>query len=199
MINTIAYKIRNTLYLNLTNRCTARCVFCRRLDDHTVQGYNLQLQAEPSALELIHEIGDPTRFNEVVFCGYGEPTLRLKVIKEVAQAVKAKGGRVRLNTNGHGNLIHKRNILPELAALVNALSVSLNAESAENYLAICRPAYGLETYDAVIDFVREAKRYIREVSVSVVCLPIIDVKACERIACEELGVKFRVRELDVIG
>jgi TatD DNase family protein len=112
------------------------------MDDPSVKGYNLRLQTEPSAQELICEIGDPTRFDEVVFCGYGEPTLRLGVIKEVARAVKARGGRIRLNTNGHGNLIHKRNILPDLAGLVDAVSVSLNAENAEKYLAICKPAYG---------------------------------------------------------
>jgi TatD DNase family protein len=197
--DTIAYKIRNTLYLNLTNRCTARCTFCHRLHDPTVKGYNLRLEAEPSAKELIQEVGDPTGYGEVVFCGYGEPTLRLEVIKEVARAVKAKGGRVRLNTNGHGNLIHERNILPELAGLVDAVSVSLNAENTEKYLVICRPAYGPRTYDAVLAFILEAKQFIPEVTVSIVRLPTIDIHACERIAHEVLGVKFRVRELDAIG
>lgn len=199
MANTTVYQIRGTLYLNLTNRCTARCVFCHRLDDPSDQGYNLRLQKEPSARELIREIGDPTRFDEVVFCGYGEPTLRLEVIKEVARAVKAGGGCVRLDTNGHGNLIHKRNILPELAALVDSISVSLNAENADKYLDLCRPAYGLKTYDAVIAFIKEAKRRIPEVAVSIVRTPSINVAACGRIAREELGVKFRVRELDVVG
>lgn len=199
MLDTIVYPIRNTLYLNLTNRCTARCIFCRRLDDPTVRDYNLKLDKEPSAKELIREIGEPTRFDEVAFCGYGEPTLRLSVIKEVARAIKAKGGRVRLNTNGHGNLIHQRKILPELAGLVDAISVSLNAEDAERYLAVCRPVYGLKTYDSVTAFVKEAKQYIPDVTVTVVRLSSIDIEACERIACEELGVGFRVRELDVIG
>jgi TatD DNase family protein len=199
MAEIITYRIRNTLYLNLTNRCTARCTFCHRLDDPIVKGYNLQLRVEPSAQELICEIGDPTRFDEVVFCGYGEPTLRLEVLKEVARAIKQKGGRVRLDTNGHGNLIHKRNILPELTGLIDAISISLNAENPEKYFAICRPAYGPETYDAVLAFIKEAKQYIPEVIVSIVHLPTVDVKACERIAQQELGVKFRLRELDAIG
>jgi TatD DNase family protein len=199
MSDQIVYTIRNTLYLNLTSRCTARCTFCHRLDDPSVKGFNLRLRTEPSAQELIHEIGNPARFDEVVFCGYGEPTLRLEVIKEVARAVKARGGRVRLNTNGHGNLIHKRNILPELAGLVDAVSVSLNAQNAEKYLAICQPAYGLGTYDSVLAFIKAAKQYIPEVIVSVVHLPTVDVKACERMARQELGVKFRLRELDAIG
>lgn len=199
MADTIVYKIRNTLYLNLTNRCTARCVFCHRLDDPTVKGYDLRLRQEPSARELIREIGDPARFEEVVFCGYGEPTLRLEVITKVARAIKARGGRVRLNTNGHGNLIHQRNILPELAGLVDAVSVSLNAESAEKYMAICRPAHGPKTYDAVIAFIKEAKRHIPDVTVSVVRISTVDVNACERIAREELGAGFQVRALDVVG
>ena len=199
MLDTITYQIRNNLYLNLTNRCTAQCTFCHRLDDPTVKGYNLRLEVEPSAEELIQKVGDPTRYDEVVFCGFGEPTLRLEVIKEVARWIKVRGGRVRLNTNGHGNLIHKRNILPELAGLVDAVSVSLNAENAEKYLVICRPAYGPRTYDAVLAFIREAKQFIPEVTVSVVCLPTIDIHACERIAREELGAKFKLRELDVVG
>ena len=198
MQDTIVYRIRNSLYLNPTHRCTARCVFCHRADDPVVKGYNLRLQEEPSAEELIREIGDPSRFDEVVFCGYGEPTLRLEVIKRVARAVKEKGGRVRLNTNGHGNLINKRNILPDLAGWVDAVSISLNAENAEKYNAICRPAFGPATYDAVMAFIREAKRYIPEVTVTVVRTPLIDVGACERIA-KELSVTFRIRELDAVG
>jgi TatD DNase family protein len=201
MQNTIVYRIRNTLYLNPTNRCTAACTFCRRVDDPVVRGYDLRLDREPSAPELIREIGDPTRFDEIVFCGYGEPTLRLDVIKDVAREIKAKGSepRLRLNTNGHGNLIHNRNILPELAGLVDAISISLNAENARKYDAICRPAYGLRTYDAVLEFIREARKHIPEVTVTVVRLPEIDVGACERLAREVLDVAFRVRELDAVG
>jgi len=94
-----------------------------------VKGHNLRLADEPAAEDLIREIGDPKRFDEIVFCGYGEPTLRLDVIKSVAAEVKKQGGRVRIDTNGHGNLIHKRNILPELQGLVDAVSVSLNART----------------------------------------------------------------------
>lgn len=199
MADIFVYRIRNSLYLNLTNRCTSLCTFCHRLDDPVVKGYNLRLEEEPSFEELIRDIGDPTRFKEVVFCGYGEPTLRLDVIKEVARVVKGKGGRVRLNTNGHGNLIHKRNILPELAGLVDALSISLNAECSEKYTALCRPVYGPATYDGVIAFIKEAKQYIPEVTATVVRIPTIDIDACERISREELGIQFRIRELDAVG
>ena len=104
----ITYPIRDSLYLNLTNRCTSSCVFCVRYYTDFVKGHNLRLKKEPGAKELIDAIGDPKRYKEIVFCGYGEPLIRLDVVKEVAKAVKKKGGSVRVDTNGHGNLIHKK-------------------------------------------------------------------------------------------
>ena len=194
----ITYPIRNSLYLNVTNRCTSACTFCVRYFTDFVKGHNLRLADEPSADDLIKEIGDPKRYDEVVFCGYGEPLLRIDVVKAVAAEVKRRGGRVRIDTNGHGNLIHKRNILPELRGLVDAVSVSLNAQNAELYEKISQPKFGPSTYDAVKDFIREAKQYIPEVTATVVTVPDVDVVACRRIA-EELGAKLRVREYNVVG
>ena len=194
----ITYPIRNSLYLNITNRCTAACVFCVRYHTDFVKGHNLRLGAEPTADELIREIGDPTRYGEIVFCGYGEPLLRLDIVKTVAAAVKQRGGRVRVDTNGHGNLIHKRNILPELAGLVDAVSVSLNAHTAEAYFRISQPKFGIETYEAVKNFIREARKYIPEVTATVVSAPGIDVDVC-RTVVEELGARFRVREYNEVG
>jgi len=194
----ITYPIRNSLYLNITNRCTAACVFCVRYHTDFVKGHNLRLGAEPTADELIREIGDPTRYGEIVFCGYGEPLLRLDTVKTVAAAVKQRGGRVRVDTNGHGNLIHKRNILPELAGLVDAVSVSLNAHTAEAYFRISQPKFGIETYEAVKNFIREARKYIPEVTATVVSAPGIDVDVCRTVA-EELGARFRVREYNEVG
>ncbi|HIA32332.1 MAG TPA: YchF/TatD family DNA exonuclease, partial [Nitrospinaceae bacterium] len=114
---TVSYQIRNSLYLNLTTRCTADCSFCTRLTRPVVQGYNLKLNREPTAEEVWHSIDDCKKYDEIVFCGYGEPTLRLDIIKEVSKKIKEAGGKVRLNTNGHGNVINKRNILPELKGL----------------------------------------------------------------------------------
>jgi len=156
----ITYPIRNSLYLNITNRCTAACTFCVRYHTDFVKGHNLRLKDEPTAEELIAEINDPKRYDEIVFCGYGEPMLRLDVVKTVAGAVKQRGGTVRIDTNGHGNLIHKRNILPELAGLVDAVSVSLNAQNAEVYEKLSQPKFGYQTYEAVKEFIREAKKYI---------------------------------------
>jgi TatD DNase family protein len=194
----ITYPIRNSLYLNITNRCTAACTFCVRYHTDFVKGHNLRLRDEPAVEDLVREIGDPARYAEIVFCGYGEPLLRLDVVKAVAAEVKRRGGRVRIDTNGHANLIHKRNVLPELAGLVDAVSVSLNAQNAELYSRISQPQFGIETYEAVKDFIRDARKYIPDVTATVVSAPGVDVEACRAIV-EGLGAKFRVREYNVVG
>jgi TatD DNase family protein len=194
----ITYPIRNSLYLNITNRCTAACTFCVRYHTDFVKGHNLRLGEEPTAEELIKEINDPKQYAEIVFCGYGEPLLRLDVVKAVATEVKKRGGKVRIDTNGHANLIYKRNVVPELAGLVDAVSISLNAQNAELYNKVSQPKFGIETYEAVKEFIREAKKYIPDVAVTVVSLPEVDIEACRKIA-DELGVKLRVREYNVVG
>jgi len=198
----IVYPIRDSLYLNLTNRCTNNCTFCVRKDTMFVKGHNLRLLREPEVEELWEAIveADPGRYKEVVFCGLGEPTLRLPVLREIASRLKAQGIRVRLNTNGHANLIHKTNVVPQLADRLDAISISLNADTAEKYYRLCQPLYGPETYQQVIDFIRESKRYIPEVIVTVLDMPwIIDLERCRQIAEEELGVRFRIREYNVVG
>jgi TatD DNase family protein len=194
----ITYPIRNSLYLNITNRCTAACTFCVRYHTDFVKGHNLRLREEPTAEQVITQIGDPKRYAEIVFCGYGEPLLRLDVVKAVAAEVKRRGGRVRIDTNGHANLIYKRNVLPELAGLVDAVSVSLNAQNAELYHKITQSQFGIETYEAVKEFIREAKKYIPDVTATVVSLPEVDIDACRKIA-DELGATFRVREYNIVG
>jgi TatD DNase family protein len=180
------------LYLNITNRCTGSCTFCVRYQSDVLWGYNLKLEREPSVEEIIEAVGDPTRYREVVFCGYGEPTLRLDVVKEVGTRLKAAGGRVRLDTNGHGNLIWKRNIVPELAQAVHAVSVSMNAEDAETYDRLCRPSFGAGTFEQVLAFVRECKTAGVPVTVSVVDVPGVDLAGAKSLA-DGLGVPLRVR------
>lgn len=193
----IAYKIRNSLYLNITNRCTNRCGFCVRFHTSYIKGHNLRLEKEPSAEEVIKAIEDPKAYEEIVFCGLGEPLLRLDVVKEVSAWIKQKGGKVRINTNGHGNLIHGRNILPELQNTVDSLSISLDAEDEKKYHDICKPVFK-NAFQAVISFIIEAKIYISEVKITVVDIPEIDIKKCKSIA-EELGVELRIRKFDVVG
>jgi TatD DNase family protein len=194
----IAYKIRDRLYLNITNRCTNECSFCIRFHTDYVKGYNLRLSDEPTEEELKGAIGgDPSQYKEVVFCGYGEPLLRLDLVKNVALWIKQNNGRVRINTNGHGNLIHSRNILPELKGIVDSISISLDAHDEETYNRICRPAFK-NAYGEVLSFIKEAKKFIPEVKITVVTVEDVDVEKCRKIA-EDLGVGFRVRELDVVG
>ena len=193
----IAYKIRDSLYLNITNRCTSKCIFCVRFTTDFVKGHNLRLAHEPSVQELMDAIGDPLQYKEVVFCGYGEPLLRLDAVKSIAAWIKQQGGRVRINTNGHGNLIHKRNIIPELQGLVDVFSVSLDAQDEKTYRQVCKPAFE-NAFQEVINFIREAKLCIPDVQATVVAVEGVDIDKC-RVLADELGVKLRVRRLDVVG
>lgn len=191
------YAIRDSLYLNVTNRCTSACTFCVRFHSDFVKGHNLMLDREPTAEELIEQIADPSKYREIVFCGYGEPLLRLDVVKKVASWVKQNGGHVRINTNGQGNLINQRNVLPELQGIVDVVSVSLNAHDAETYERVSRPSFQ-NAYAGVLDFIRGAKIHIPDVRVTVVTAEGVDIARCRQIA-DELGVALRVRELDVVG
>jgi len=195
----IAYEIRNSLYLNLTNRCTNECTFCARLTNPVVKGHNLHLERDPTAGELLAAIGDLTKYEEIVFCGYGEPMLKLNVLKDVAKSLKGKGVKLRLDTNGTGSLIHRRNVLPELAGLLDSVSVSLNAPDAETYLKLCPNVYGEKAFPAILEFIWEAKQHIPEVIATVVDVPGLDVEACRKLAENELGVKFRIRKHNIVG
>jgi TatD DNase family protein len=194
----IAYRIRNSLYLNITNRCSNRCSFCAKFEDFTVKGHFLRLGHEPDAAEVLAAVGDPSGYDEVVFCGYGEPLLRLDLIKEVATELKRKGCRIRINTDGQANLVYGRNILPELAGLVDALSVSLNAADPEAYHRLCHTPFGEAGFHGVCAFLREALRYIPDVTASAVTVPGLDIAPVKKLA-ESLGVKFREREYAEVG
>jgi TatD family-associated radical SAM protein len=199
-MDSITYPIGESLYLNITNRCTNECPFCIRNKARRFnQKYELWLDKEPAAEEIMSAIGDPSKYKQIVFCGYGEPLLRLDIVKEVSNKIKSPVPssqfpvpKIRIDTNGTANLFWGKNILPELKGLIDIVSISLNAESAEVYERLCRPMFGPKSYDAVIDFIREAKKYIPEVEVTVVDLPSIDKDACRKIAAQ-LGASFRVR------
>jgi TatD DNase family protein len=194
----IAYVIRNSLYLNITNRCTNHCSFCAKFKDFTVKGHQLCLEREPSVDEVIAAIGDPLAYDEVVFCGYGEPLLRLDLVKQVAGYLKQQKITVRVNTDGQANLVHGRNILPELAGLVDVISVSLNAPDASTYQKICRSEFGKQGYAALKEFLVEAKKHIPSVTATAVTLPSIDIDACRQVA-EDLQVEFRERLYNEVG
>ncbi len=199
----LVYPIRRSLYLNLTNRCTADCGFCTRLTHPVVKGHNLALrrEQEPTAAELIAAIearGGAGAWEEFVFCGYGEPMMRLDELKAVAGWLKERGARVRVNTNGHADLWHKRPTASELRGLVDVVSISLNADNAAQYAAIVRPAWGERSFQGLLDFARDAARVVPEVVFTVVDDGSIDIEGCRRIAAE-YGVPLRVRLLDETG
>lgn len=196
MLNTIVYSFKGNLYINLTNRCTARCVFCPRVSRPIVEGYNLRLSYEPSAENVIHAIENqnPTSYKEIVFCGFGEPTLRLYDLLEIAEWLKERQARIRLNTNGHGNLIHRRSIIPDLVGKIDAVSVSLNAPDAATYYRIVRPDFGMQTYQAVKEFIKECREKLPEVQVTMVNLASLDILQCEKAAEQELHTPLKVRE-----
>lgn len=189
----ITYKIGNSLYINVTNRCNADCVFCDRKGDAVINGYNLKMKKseEPDAEAYIKEIGDPKKYKEIVFCGYGEPTIRWDVVKKIAKYVKDNGGVTRLNTDGHGNYINKRDITPELEGLIDVVSISLNSVDPIQYGKLMRvdPSMHAE----MIDFAKKAKKYSR-VIMTIVGLSEVDSLAAKKFVTEELGVEFRERE-----
>jgi TatD DNase family protein len=189
---TIAYRMHDALYLNMTNRCSADCIFCDRRGDAVVKGHVLKLENEPSVAELIAAIGDPKQFREVVFCGYGEPTIRLDEVKEVAGWIKQNGGRTRLNTNGHGNIIHHRQIESELKGLLDSVSISLNSTDPEEYGRLMQ-VDGKTYFQAMIDFVRQCKIYVPEVTMTVVDIGTIDIDNAQKFVEEFVGVGFKVR------
>lgn len=196
--DTIAYMIRNSLYLNITNRCSNRCTFCPKFDDFAVKGHELKLSHEPNFAEVIAAVDAATGFEEVVFCGYGEPLVRLDLVKEVAAELKRRGIKVRVNTDGQANLVHGRNILPELAGLVDVLSVSLNAANAEEYQRLCNTPFGAAGFQGVCDFLKEAPKHVPQVTASAVTVPGLDVGKVRELALS-LGVDYREREYAEVG
>lgn len=195
----IAYEIRDSLYLNITNRCTNNCYFCVRAQTAFVKGHNLKLDREPTVDEILKSIEkEPKKYKEIVFCGYGEPTSRLDVVKTVAKYAKEHGAKVRLVTNGHGDLINGRPVANELAGLVDRVSVSLNTSAEEQYESICKPEFGAQTYKAVVAFIKDCVKNNIETEVTCLNLPEVDINGCES-AARKLGASFRMRTYGVTG
>ncbi len=197
--DTLVYTIDNKLYINLTDRCTLACTFCpKHQDSKQVHEYNLTLSERPDPEKIIAQIGDPTQYDEVVFCGFGEPTLRLKALILIANAVKASGGKTRLNTDGLASLFHKEDVIPLLSTCIDAVSISLNAQNEFLYQKYCAPSLP-HSYTAVLAFIERASHWIPDVTVTAIDgLQGIDIQACKQLA-EERGAKFRARYLDVVG
>jgi len=191
--STFTYTLGNSLYINVTNRCNAKCVFCKRKENPVLRGYNLGMErnAEPSADVYIKEIGDPKKYSEIVFCGYGEPTIRWDVVKEISSYVKSNGGKTRINTNGHGNIINKKDITSEMKGLIDIVSISLNTFDPKQYAELV----GVETsyFAEMIDFTKKSKQFVEKVVMTIVSIDEVDIERARKITEEEIGAEFRVR------
>ena len=194
----IVYDYFGGLYINLTNKCPNACEFCiRNFTDSLGDADSLVLKEDPSVEEVKEELArwDVRTYDEVVFCGYGEPTERLPELLELARYIKAMYGRqVRINTNGLADLIWGRPTAPDLKGVIDAVSVSMNEADAQKYYDLCHPRFGLQSYDAVIKYIEDVREYVPYVAVSVVTSAISSqsIEIC-RAKAEELGVVFKMR------
>lgn len=195
---TILYEVHNNLYVNLTNKCPCACTFClRQTRDHMENSGVLWLEREPSVQEIIDDFAnfDVDKYNEIVFCGFGEPTERIDAVLEVAEFIKATYNKpTRINTNGLGNLVNDKDITPSLKGLIDTISISLNTPNKERYYELTRSRFGLESFDAMLDFASKAAKYVPNVILSTVATTITEdeEKECQRI-CDKLGVTYRIR------
>ena len=192
----IFYAYGGSAYANLTNKCPCRCSFCiRKNGDSVGTATNLWLSADPAMEEILAELAEfpLSDYPELVFCGYGEPTCAAENLAATARYVKEHYGiRTRLNTNGLGNLVNGRDILPEIGPWIDAVSISLNAPTPEKYDAICHPVYE-GAFEEMLRFAESCRGVIPEITFTVVdVISSEDIEACRKIA-EERGIRFRVR------
>ena len=201
-IGDVFYDYGGGLYVNMTNKCPCRCAFCiRDMVDSLGDADSLWLKREPSKEELMKMLKQQNlaAYDEIVFCGYGEPTERLDCLLAVCDYVKndplLKGRlKTRLNTNGLSDFINDRPTAREFSGRLDAISISLNSPTAEKYNELCRPKFGIQSFDEILRFTEEVKQYVPDVTMSVVSGSISsqDVEECRKTAAK-LGVKFRVR------
>jgi len=197
---TITYQVKTSIYVNITNRCPCNCTFCLRRNGPGVFGSDsLWLEREPTLEEVVESLGrwDYSRFREVVFCEYGEPTERLDVLLAAAGSLKRRDSslRIRVNTNGLSDLINGRPTASLFAGKVDCLSISLNTDDPAEYLAVCRPKFGAAAYPAMLAFAKEAAAILPEVVMTVVDEPVTSPEKqerCRKIA-SGLGARLRVR------
>ena len=194
----ITYEVGTGLYVNVTNKCTNNCDFCiRKNGDGAYGSDSLWLEREPTVQEMLDAVfsHDLSSFSEIVFCGYGEPSIRLHEVREVALFIKKKMDiHIRINTNGHSSLYFGENTAPLYEGAFDCVSISLNTPSEEGYNKLCHPVLG-GAYQAMLDFASEVKKYVPEVIFSVVgdFLTEEELKACEEIS-HDCGVTLKVRD-----
>ena len=196
----ITYPVKSGLYVNLTNRCPCACEFCLRNNAPGVFGSDsLWLEREPTVDEIIESIDSRNLddFTELVFCGYGEPTERLDDLLSVARHVKSvrPGMHVRVNTNGLSDFIHGEPTAAKFKGLVDTVSISLNTPDPEEYLKVCRPKFGLESWQAMLDFAKSCRDYVPNVVMTIVDAPVTTPEVQEKCKAitDSLGVRLRIR------
>lgn len=198
---TITYPVNKGLYINMTNRCPCNCTFCLRHNAEGVYGSDsLWLEREPTVQEVCDSVDtwDLPQFDEVVFCGYGEPTERLEDLLLVAKYIKAKGDiKIRINTNGLADLIWQKQTAPSLKGLIDTVSISLNTPNQEDYLKVVRPKFGAGSYDAMLRFTKDCTAYVPNVVMTVVDVVTSkeEQEQCRKI-CENIGARLRVRPFE---
>lgn len=203
MSNTLVYSLDGKTYINLTNKCTNNCIFCLRQDKNDVCGQDMWLDTEDfSPEDVISQLKNFDISKEVIFCGYGEPLLKLEVLKEVAKYIKqnSPNTKIRINTNGHANYVYKRNIIPELKGLIDKISVSLNASTSEEYDELSQPKFE-NAYEEVKKFIKCCTESGIQTDASIVDGykgRRLNIEKCKQIA-NELGANLRVREWIVNG
>ncbi len=195
---TITYSGRTGIYVNMTNRCPCACTFCLRHNkDYVFNSDSLWLDREPTVKEVCDSIDgwDLTKYDEIVFCGYGEPTERLYDLLEVAAYIKSKSDiKIRINTNGLADLILKEQTAPKLKGLIDTVSISLNATNKDDYYKVVRPKFGIDSYDAMLKFAKDCTEYVPNVIMTVVDVVTSkeEQELCRKI-CESVGATLRIR------
>ncbi len=195
---TITYPVKTGIYINMTNRCPCACTFCLRHNGEGVYGSDsLWLEREPTVQEVCDSIDtwDLSKYDEIVFCGYGEPTERLDDLLQVAAYIKSKSNiKIRINTNGLADLIWNEKTAPKLKGLIDTVSVSLNATNKEDYFKVVRSKFGIDSYDAMLRFTKDCTDYVPNVVMTVVDVVTSkeEQQLCRKI-CESVGATLRIR------
>lgn len=193
----ILYTYKDEVYANLTNRCNCNCRFCIRSHQDKVGNADTLWHKKDPTLEEVAEAMDAfdfTGYRELVYCGYGEPTCALEILKSSAKYAKEKYGlKIRVNTNGLGNLLYGRNIVPELEGIVDAVSISLNAPTKKKYMEVTRPRYE-NAFEGMLQFAGECKKYLPEVKFTVVdVLSEEEIQQSKELAVK-IGIDLRIRK-----
>lgn len=169
---TILYDYKESLYVNITNQCPCSCVFCiRKETDHVGNSDSLWLDHEPTVEEVKEEFKkfNLEKYDEIVFCGYGEPLVKINEVIEIAKYIRSVSDlKIRINTNGLSDLIHNKKTAILLKDNIDAVSISLNAPNKTRYNEVTKPKFGEKSFDALLNFAEDCKAYVEEVNFSVV-------------------------------